>query len=105
MPASRDRTLRVGITVVVALAVIMAGTVLIRREERVWERKHSYAITLAGINGLRVGSSVSLTGVDIGSVQDVSFPSDPNASYISVGVRVSGRAAARIREDSTARIR
>jgi phospholipid/cholesterol/gamma-HCH transport system substrate-binding protein len=105
MPASRDRTLRVGVTVVVALAVIMAGTFLIGREQRFWERKQSYEIRFTRINGLRVGSPVSLTGVDIGSVQDVSFPSDPNASYISIGVRVSGRAAARIREDSTARIR
>src|SRR5437899_658953 len=85
MPASRDRTLRVGLTVVVALAVIMAGTFLIGREQRFWGRKQSYEIRFTRINGLRVGSSVSLTGGDIGSVQDDSFPGDPNASFISIG--------------------
>ena len=105
MPASRDRTVRVGITVVIALAVIAIGTFLIGREQRFWERKQGYEIRFTRINGLRVGSPVSLTGVDIGSVQEVAFPNDPNASYISVAVRISGRAAARIREDSLARIR
>jgi phospholipid/cholesterol/gamma-HCH transport system substrate-binding protein len=105
MPASPDRALRVGITVAVALAVIMAGTFLIGREQRFWERKQTYEIRFTRINGLHVGSPVSLTGVEIGSVQEVSFPSDPNVSYISVGVRISGSAAGRIREDSLARIR
>src|SRR5438094_9467038 len=105
MPASRDRTLRVGVTVVVALAVIMAGTFLIGREQQFWVRKQSYEIRFTRINGLRVGSVVSLTGVDIGSVDDISFPDNTSASYLRVIVRVSRSAAARIREDSTARIR
>jgi phospholipid/cholesterol/gamma-HCH transport system substrate-binding protein len=105
MPASQARTFRVGMTVVVALAVIMAGTFLIGREQRFWERKQTYEIRFTRINGLRVGSVVSLVGVDIGSVQEVAFANDPSAGYISVVVRLSGRAGSRIREDSVARIR
>jgi phospholipid/cholesterol/gamma-HCH transport system substrate-binding protein len=99
------RTLRVGTTVVVALGLAMLGTFLIGREQRFWERKQSYEVRFTRINGLRVGSIVSLTGVDIGSVDEVSFPENTGANYIVVVVRVAGRAAPRIREDSVARIR
>lgn len=102
---ARQSALRVGVMVVVALALFMAGTFLIGREQRFWELKISYEIRFARINGLRVGSAVSLTGVDIGSVQDVYFPEDANAAYIAIRVRVAGSAARRIREDSLARIR
>jgi len=105
MEAERQRTVRVGLTVVVAIGLAMVGTFLIGREQQFWERKQSYEIRFARINGLRVGSVVSLTGVDIGSVDDISFPDNTSANYLSVIVRVSRRAAVRIREDSTARIR
>jgi phospholipid/cholesterol/gamma-HCH transport system substrate-binding protein len=78
---------------------------LIGREQRFWENKQNYEIRFTRINGLRVGAPVSLTGVDIGSVQAVSFPADPGATYIVVSVRIAGRAAQRVREDSIARIR
>ena len=105
MPTSSQRTVRVGATVLVALALAMLGTFWIGREQRFWEPKQAYEIRFARINGLRVGSPVSLTGVDIGSVQSVSFPDDPGATYIVVSVSISGDAGLRIREDSVARIR
>ncbi len=105
-PADRSgKSLRVGVVVAVALGLAMAGTFLIGREQRFWERRVSYEIRFARANGLRTGSQVSLTGVDIGSVQSVWFPDDPNANYISAEISVTGRAAPRIREDSVARIR
>jgi phospholipid/cholesterol/gamma-HCH transport system substrate-binding protein len=105
MEPERRRTLRVGVTVTVAVLLAMAGTFLIGREQQFWERKNSYEIRFTRINGLRVGSVVSLTGVDIGSVDGVSFPENSSANYLSVTVRVSRRAALRIRGDSVARIR
>ena len=105
MPTPSQRTLRVGATVVAAVSLAMLGTFLIGREQRFWENKQNYEIRFTRINGLRVGTPVSLTGVDIGSVQAVSFPADPGATYIVVSVRIAGRAAQRVREDSIARIR
>ena len=105
MPTSSQRTLRVGATIVVAVTLAMLGTFFIGREERFWETKQAYEVRFTRINGLRVGAPVSLTGVDIGSVQGVSFPDDPGATYIVVSVSIAGRAAQRIREDSIARIR
>ena len=105
MEPTQGRMIRVGITVVVALVLAMAGTFLIGREQQFWERKASYEIRFTRINGLRVGSVVSLTGVDIGSVDDISFPENSSANFLAVKVRLSRSAALRIREDSTARIR
>jgi phospholipid/cholesterol/gamma-HCH transport system substrate-binding protein len=105
MEQTQRRTLRVGTMAVVAIVLAMVGTFLIGREQQFWELKQSYEIRFTRINGLRVGSVVSLIGVDIGSVDDVSFPENSSANYILVVVRVSGHAAARIREDSVARIR
>jgi phospholipid/cholesterol/gamma-HCH transport system substrate-binding protein len=105
MPTRRESTVRVGLTVVVAVGLAMAGTFLIGREQRFWERKQSYEIRFTRTNGLRISSPVSLAGVDIGSVQSVSFPKNPSVNYIAVSVSISGRAAPRIREDSLARIR
>jgi phospholipid/cholesterol/gamma-HCH transport system substrate-binding protein len=105
VPTPRQRTFRVGLTVAVAVALAMAGTFLIGREQRFWERKQAYEIRFTRINGLRIGAPVSLAGVDIGSVQSVSFPKDPRVNYVAVSVSISGRAASRIREDSLARIR
>ena len=84
MPTSSQRTLRVGATIVVAVTLAMLGTFFIGREERFWETKQAYEVRFTRINGLRVGAPVSLTGVDIGSVQGVSFPDDPGATYIVV---------------------
>ena len=83
-------------TLAVAVALAMAGTFLIGREQRFWERKQAYEIRFTRINGLRIGSPVSLAGVDIGSVQNVSFPKDPSVNYVAVSVSISGRAASSV---------
>jgi phospholipid/cholesterol/gamma-HCH transport system substrate-binding protein len=98
------RTLRVGALTVFALAILAVGTFLVGREQRLWERKIDYEIRFQRANGLRRGSPVSLSGVDIGSVQDVSFPSDPSQDFISVRIRVADAAARRIRASTVARI-
>ncbi len=100
-----SRSWRVGLLVTVALVTLVTGTFLVGREQRFWEHKVVYEIRFTRTNGLRVGSPVSLTGVDIGSVQETSFPEDANASFISVRVNIAGTAAPRIRENTVARIR
>ena len=105
MSAASGRAFRVGLLVAVGLALFMIGTFLIGREQRLWERKVRYEVRFTRTNGLRVGAPVSLAGVDIGSVEDVSFPEVVDAKYVSIAVSVTRRAAPRIREDSLAQIR
>ena len=105
MSAPRARVVRIGALVVVGLALFMIGTFLIGREQRLWERKVPFEVRFTRTNGLRIGAPVSLAGVDIGSVEDVSFPEVVDAKYVSISISVIRGAAARIREDSVAQIR
>lgn len=100
-----SRTRRIGLLVGTALVLLMTGTFLIGREQRFWERKVDFEIRFTRTNGLRVSSPVSLTGVDIGAVEEIYFPDDPNSTYITVKVRISGAATPRLRENTVARIR
>ena len=99
-----SRNLRVGLVAAVAIALFMAGTFLIGQEQRLWDRTVSYEIRFRRTNGLRRGAPVSLSGVDIGSVRHVSFPEDPDASYIAVDVEVVDEAVSRIRTSTVAQI-
>ena len=105
MSVAGGRAVRVGSLVAVGLALLMIGTFFIGREQRLWERKVRYEVRFARTNGLRVGAPVSLAGVDIGSVEDVSFPDVVDAKYVAITVSLTRRAAPRIREDSLAQIR
>ncbi|MGH7820488.1 MAG: MlaD family protein, partial [Candidatus Binatia bacterium] len=104
MPSAASRNVRVGVLVSVALALLMTGTFFIGRERRFWESKVDYEIHFQRTNGLRVGSPVSLSGVDVGSVNDISFPEDPSADYIVVHISVAANAASRIRASTVAGI-
>jgi phospholipid/cholesterol/gamma-HCH transport system substrate-binding protein len=96
---------KVGLVVLVALVVLAATIFTLGEQQHLWERKVQYEIHFARTNGLQVGGIVSLTGVTVGSVADMSFPSDPTTSYIQVLVNVAGAVAPRIRENSVATIR
>lgn len=99
------RTLRIGLLVAAALAILMVTILSLGQEQRFWEGRVQYEIHFARAGGLQKGAPVSLTGVNVGSVDDMRFPSDPDARYIQVLIDVREDAAARIREDSVASIR
>jgi phospholipid/cholesterol/gamma-HCH transport system substrate-binding protein len=99
------RTMKVGLLVTVALALLMGAILTLGQQEHFWERKVRYEIHFARTNGLQVGAPVSLTGVVIGSVAEMRFPSDPAAAYIEVVIGVTRDVTARLRENSVATIR
>jgi phospholipid/cholesterol/gamma-HCH transport system substrate-binding protein len=99
------RNLRIGLLVAAAIAVLMITVLSLGQEQRFWERKVQYEVHFARTNGLQVGAPVSLTGVTIGSVDEMRFPPDPAANYIQILVNVNEDVTARIREDSVATIR
>jgi phospholipid/cholesterol/gamma-HCH transport system substrate-binding protein len=105
MASARTDALKVGTLVASALALLMVGLLFVGQGQRLWEGRVRYQIHFARTNGLLVGAPVALTGVTVGSVIDIGFPSDPDAHYIAVVVEVGGRVAARVRENSVASIR
>jgi phospholipid/cholesterol/gamma-HCH transport system substrate-binding protein len=99
------RTLRIGLLVAVALAILMVTILSLGQEQRFWERRVQYEVRFARAGGLQKGAPVSLTGVTVGAVDDMRFPPEPDARYIQVLIDVRQDAAPRIREDSVASIR
>ncbi|HLJ44088.1 MAG TPA: MlaD family protein [Candidatus Binataceae bacterium] len=56
------------------------------------------------VNGLQIGAPVFLSGVNIGSVASIQFPSDRRANYVVVRLRIEANAISRVRTDSVAKI-
>jgi phospholipid/cholesterol/gamma-HCH transport system substrate-binding protein len=101
---TRGQAIRVGVFLAVALGLFMTGLMLIGEGENWLERKVRYAIHFPRTTGLMVGAPVALVGVNVGSVVDIDFPSDPAMDFIRVVIEVKRTVADRIREDSLAAI-
>ncbi len=96
---------KVGILLLVALAVGMAAIFLVGERRNLFSRKHDYYIRLDSVSGLQPGSNVQLDGVGVGSIAAIDLSEDVQQNQIGIRVRIEARFAARIREDSMARIR
>jgi phospholipid/cholesterol/gamma-HCH transport system substrate-binding protein len=99
------RNLKIGALVFAALVLLMATIFSLGQQQLLWSRKVEYHIHLARTGGLQRGAPVSLTGVPVGSVDELRFPSDPSESYIEVTIRVDQDVAPRIHEDTIATVR
>lgn len=98
------REAKIGLLVVAALAILMATVLSLSQDTHFWERRVSYSVHFARTNGLQEGGLVSLSGVPIGSVDGLEFPTDPVAHYIIVNLNVRSGFASRIRENTLASI-
>jgi len=105
MATVRGQLVRVGILMSVALGTLMLGLMLIGEGQGFLRRKVHFHIHFSRTNGLLVGAPVALTGVNVGSVADITFPEDATARYIDVTIEVSRHVAPRVREDSIATVR
>lgn len=96
---------RVGLLLLVALAIGMAAIFLVGERRNLFSRKNDYLIQFDSVPGLQRGSNVQLDGVGVGSVSNIDLSEDVRQNQIEVLIKVEARFAARIREDSSARIR
>lgn len=96
---------KVGLLLVVTLAVVVAGIILLGKESNLFRSKNSYSIRFDTVSGLNTGNPVQLNGVDVGEVKRVILPRDPSESEIVVWVSIDTRYEKRIRKDSEARIK
>lgn len=105
MPRERGSEWKVGLLVVAALGLLALGIFLIGEETNLFTRKNRYAIYFPTVAGLNSGNPVQLDGVEVGTVRSVVLPTDATSAQIKVTVEVDKAYAARIREDSMARIK
>jgi len=101
-PASQ---IRVGMVILASLIVLGGAILMMGKERRLFERSVPFRIHFSRTVGLRQGAPVNLSGVTVGSVEELTFPQDIRENYIVVRVKVVGDVAPRIRRDTVARIR
>lgn len=105
MRRSSPPTVRVGLLVLVALALLGAAVFLIGEQQKLFRPMNHYWIAFDSASGLQAGNPVQLNGVSVGRVEDVVLPEDPSIHQLRVKIAVDSRYAARIRKDSEARIK
>lgn len=105
MPRKGGQAFRVGLLVLVAVAIVVTGVLLIGEQNQLFRTKAEYFIRFNNVAGLEAGNPVQLNGVDVGRVQEVMLPGEPGKNDIRVDITVDQRYAARVREDSVASIK
>jgi phospholipid/cholesterol/gamma-HCH transport system substrate-binding protein len=99
------RAARVGITVLVAVAVLAVGVFMIGQENNLFSRKNRYFVDLKTVSGIKPGNPVELDGVAVGAVDRVILPHDPKQKFIRVWMKIDKSYGHRVRADTLVRIR
>jgi phospholipid/cholesterol/gamma-HCH transport system substrate-binding protein len=103
MSVARD--LKVGIFVVMGLALAALVIFLIGDERRLFSSSTEYKTSFADVQGLKPGAPVRLGGIDIGQVRSVGYSQkDPNDTTVYVTFWVSDNETRRIKRDTKAKI-
>lgn len=105
MPSERGAKLRVGLLVVGAALVLMAGLFMIGEQNRLFTSKNRYTFTTKNVGGLNERNPVRLNGVTVGVVERITLPADVHKQLLTVRISIERQYEERIRKDSTARIR
>jgi phospholipid/cholesterol/gamma-HCH transport system substrate-binding protein len=96
---------RVGLLVLGALVVLMAGLFMIGEQNRIFTKKNRYFITVESAGGLNEGNPVRLNGVNVGLVETITLPEEVAKKNLTVRISIERQYEERIRADSQARIR
>jgi phospholipid/cholesterol/gamma-HCH transport system substrate-binding protein len=104
-PVKKDKSIRVGLLVTVALAVLMIFLFFIGSEQKIFARKNEYEVRFDTVAGLAEGNPVRISGVTVGVVKDIQLPRDPKAKDVKISLMVDRKYAERIRGDSRARLK
>ncbi|HLV20044.1 MAG TPA: MlaD family protein [Polyangiaceae bacterium] len=99
-----SREIKVGAFVFLGLLVIGVIIFMIGQERQLFKTKNEYKAVFENVGGLRRGSTVQMGGVDVGSVGNVAYSSDPKDDRIYVTFHVVDDESRRIRRDSVATI-
>ncbi|MGH7865574.1 MAG: MlaD family protein [Candidatus Binataceae bacterium] len=86
------------------LALLAFAIVTVGQGARFFARSEIIEAHFRRINGLQAGAPVTLSGVHIGAVDSIYFPTEPAADYVIVRMWVERSAVERVRADSVAQI-
>jgi phospholipid/cholesterol/gamma-HCH transport system substrate-binding protein len=108
MPSKKDiawSELKVGVLIIIALAILSAIIVLVLGVESPFARRYTLYTFLPNIGGLRPDSPVMLEGVTAGTVDDYEFESGDLEKGVRIKMRILKKYQDRIRTDSIAKLR
>jgi len=105
MAKTGARDLTVGVTAALALAILALAVMSVGNGSAVFRSRTIYHVVFQSSDGLVVGSPVKIAGVQVGTVESIELPTNPEDRGIHVTVGVDQRYSARVREDSEAALR
>lgn len=103
--AGRGATVRVGLLILGAVMVLLAGMFMIGEQNRLFTSKNRYTFTVSSAGGLNEGNPVRLNGVTVGLVESITLPEDVREQLLTVRISIERQYEERIRADSAAKIR
>ena len=103
--SQKVKSVRVGLLVTVALAVLMIFVFFIGSESKIFARKNEYKVRFDTVAGLAQGNPVKISGVTVGVVRDIELPRDPKQKDVFIELMVDRKFSERIRGDSRARLK
>ncbi len=98
------REIRVGLFVIVAVALFAGLVFSIGGRSRLLQPKYRLWAYFGSVSGLVAGAPVMLEGVDVGTVEDIELLLDPMGKRVRVTVSIEASVQDKIRTDSRARI-
>jgi phospholipid/cholesterol/gamma-HCH transport system substrate-binding protein len=99
-----QKQVKVGVFVLIGLAVLTAVVFMIGDSSHFWERKVEYTAPFKDVQGLKPGAPVRLGGVDIGTVSGVGYDKQASDDRIFVKMALVKSQTERIRQGSIAHI-
>ena len=105
MKKERSAQLKVGIFVLVSVAIFVYGVFTISGQEELFEKEYKVKTYFDNTAGLLEGAYVRLSGVGVGSVSSIRFSDDPSLGKVQVVMEINKRALARVSVDSHATIK
>src|SRR3989337_819362 len=97
--------LKVGVLIVIALAILSAIVVLVLGVESPFAKRYTLYTYLPNIGGLRPDSQVMLEGVTGGVVESYEFEPESLEKGVRITMRIQRKYQSRIRTDSIAKLR
>ncbi len=96
--------LKVGIFVFVGILMLGLIVVVLGAKQDLFSSQYRLYAEFEEVSGLKVGAPVRLSGVDVGTVDEIKFPDTKGEKKLKVRLQIRSEVRDRIRDDSKAEI-
>jgi phospholipid/cholesterol/gamma-HCH transport system substrate-binding protein len=101
MKKSNSQKLRLGLFVLIGSVLFIAGVYLIGQGENMFKKTFTISAYFQNVNGLQKGNNVRYSGIDIGTVKDITMVND---STIKVELSIEEKIISHIKKNAIATI-